>query len=52
MKNSLHTSEFGSESFLEKSKSKISSLRSHTSAVVLGALIASTSASAADIKDA
>lgn len=52
MKNSLYASEFSSEIPSGKSKNKIASLRSHTSAVVLGALIASTSASAADIKDA
>jgi hypothetical protein len=48
MKNSLHPSEFSSEIPSGKLKSKIASLRSHTSAVVLGALIASAPAASAE----
>ena len=48
MKNSLYASEFSSEIPSGKLKSKIASLRSHTSAVVLGALIASAPAASAE----
>lgn len=48
MKNSLHTSEFWSESFLERSKSKISSLRSHTSAMVLSVMMVSMPVASAE----
>jgi hypothetical protein len=48
MKNSLHASEFSSENLLEKSKSKIASLRSRTSAVVLSVMLASVPAASAE----
>ena len=48
MKNNLHTSEFWSESFLEKLKSKISLLQSHASAMVLSVMLASVPAASAE----
>ena len=48
MKNNLHASEFSSENLLEKSKSKIASLRSRTSAVVLSVMLASVPAASAE----